>query len=86
MSQNSICTQCHLPFETLAHVLRNCEDVKSFWEGFIKNDTWYKFSSMVHMLGSHGIYLTSQLIIYPFVILVLLFGLMEKYINNMGFS
>lgn len=36
MSQDSICSRCHYALETLLHVFRDCEDVKPFWEKFLK--------------------------------------------------
>ncbi|MCI71773.1 hypothetical protein A2U01_0093036, partial [Trifolium medium] len=46
MSNDHICPRYNLAPETLMHVIRDCDDVKPFWNRVIKLDVSSKFFSL----------------------------------------
>lgn len=43
MTNCSTCTLCHIDYETLLHVLRNCSFTKNIWCSFLGLDVWTRF-------------------------------------------
>lgn len=46
MTEDNLCPRCNSHPETMMHLLRDCEEVQSFWSRVIKNEHWSKFFSI----------------------------------------